>query len=145
MFNTELISWQTHWRTVDYDDLATLGSLDWFNNRCLHTALGDVPDADYEEAECANPASTDWETQPPSPHQTQWDSVAKVLSTSAPLRRVFTIPEDHPRGTNLSAPKAFDRAQTGLAQTQRTVKLPGFSATTRNCLPKNLHAARIFK
>ncbi len=57
MFKTELIRRQAPWRTVDDVELATLGWVDWFNNRRLHSALGDVPPAEFEAAYYAQPVS----------------------------------------------------------------------------------------
>lgn len=57
MFKTELIRRQAPWRTVDDVELATLGWVDWFNNRRLHTALGDVPPAEFEAAHYAQAVS----------------------------------------------------------------------------------------
>ena len=36
------------WRTVEDVELATLGWVDWFNNRRLHSAIGNVPPVEFE-------------------------------------------------------------------------------------------------
>ena len=58
MFKTELIRRQAPWRTVEDVELATLGWVDWFNNRRLHGALGDVPPAEFEAAHYAQLVSS---------------------------------------------------------------------------------------
>ncbi len=58
MFKTELIRRQASWRTVEDVELATLGWVDWFNNRRLHSALGDVPPAEFEATHYAQLVSS---------------------------------------------------------------------------------------
>ncbi len=58
MFKTELIRRQAPWRTVEDVELATLGWVDWFNNRRLHGALGDVPPVEFEAAHYAQLVSS---------------------------------------------------------------------------------------
>ena len=58
MFKTELIRRQAPWRTVEDVELATLGWVDWFNNRRLHSALGDVPPVEFEAAHYAQLVSS---------------------------------------------------------------------------------------
>lgn len=48
LYKTELIHRQRPWRTVDDVELATLSWVHWWNTSRLHTALGDLPPADYE-------------------------------------------------------------------------------------------------
>ena len=59
LYKTELIHRQRPWRTVDDVELATLGWVHWFNNERLHSALGDVPPAEFEEAHYAQPATSE--------------------------------------------------------------------------------------
>jgi putative transposase len=48
LYKTELIRRQGPWRNVDHVELSTLAYVEWFNNRRLHSELGDVPPAEYE-------------------------------------------------------------------------------------------------
>lgn len=50
LFKTELIRRRGPWRTLDDVEIATLERVDWFNNRRLHTELGDIPPAEHEAA-----------------------------------------------------------------------------------------------
>ena len=49
LYKTELISRQGPWRTPEQVEFATLEYIDWWNNRRLHTEIGDVPPAEKEE------------------------------------------------------------------------------------------------
>ena len=48
LYKTELIRRRGPWRTLDDVEIATLEWVDWFNNRRLHSELGDVPPAERE-------------------------------------------------------------------------------------------------
>ena len=51
LYKTEVIYNTDHfgpWRTVEDVELATLVWSDWFNNRRLHSAIGNVPQAEFE-------------------------------------------------------------------------------------------------
>ena len=48
LYKTELIRRRGPWRTLDDVEIATLEWVDWFNNRRLHSELGDVPPAEHE-------------------------------------------------------------------------------------------------
>jgi len=48
LYKTEVIGRRGPWRTVDDVELATLNWIDWFNHRRLHSALGDIPPAEFE-------------------------------------------------------------------------------------------------
>ena len=48
LFKTELIRRRGPWRSVDDVELATLTWVDWYNNRCLHSACGHVPPTEFE-------------------------------------------------------------------------------------------------
>ena len=50
LYKTELIRRRGPWRTVDDVELATLQWVHWFNTERLHSALGDVPPAEFESA-----------------------------------------------------------------------------------------------
>lgn len=48
LYKTELIRRQGPWRHAEHVELATLTYVDWFNNRRLHSELGDVPPIEFE-------------------------------------------------------------------------------------------------
>ena len=48
LYKTELIRRQGPWRNVDHVELATLAYVDWFNQRRLHSELGNIPPAEHE-------------------------------------------------------------------------------------------------
>lgn len=50
LYKTEVIHRQGPWRTVDQVELATLQWVHWFNHERLHSALGDVPPVEFEQA-----------------------------------------------------------------------------------------------
>jgi transposase InsO family protein len=43
LYKTELIKPPKPWRGLAHVELATAEWVDWFNNRRLHTAIGDIP------------------------------------------------------------------------------------------------------
>lgn len=49
LFKTELVRRRGPWRTPEQVELATLEWVDWFNNRRLHSSIGDVPPVEFEE------------------------------------------------------------------------------------------------
>ena len=49
LYKTELIRRRGPWRTPEAVELATLGWVDWFNNRRLLEPIGDVPPVEYEQ------------------------------------------------------------------------------------------------
>jgi len=49
LYKSELLYRQGPWRGIDDLEIATLEYIDWFNHRRLHSALGHVPPAEYEE------------------------------------------------------------------------------------------------
>jgi putative transposase len=48
LYKAELICRQGPWRTPEQVELATLEYIDWWNNRRLHTEIGDIPPAEME-------------------------------------------------------------------------------------------------
>ena len=48
LYKTELIRRQAPWRTLEEVELATLGYVDWFNQRRLHGQIGNLPPAELE-------------------------------------------------------------------------------------------------
>jgi len=49
LFKTELIKPRGPWRTAEQVEIATLDYVDWFNNRRLYEACGDIPPAELED------------------------------------------------------------------------------------------------
>ena len=49
LYKTELIRRQGPWRHADHVELATLTYVDSFNQRRLHSDLGDIPPAEFED------------------------------------------------------------------------------------------------
>ena len=50
LYKTELIKPRGPWRTTEQVEIATLDYVDWFNNRRLYEACGDIPPAELEDA-----------------------------------------------------------------------------------------------
>ena len=50
LYKTELIRQRGPWRSIDDVEYATLGRIDWFNNRRLYQPIGDAPPAENEMA-----------------------------------------------------------------------------------------------
>jgi putative transposase len=48
LYKTELIYRHRPWKTPEQVELATLEYIDWWNNRRLHTEIGDIPPAEKE-------------------------------------------------------------------------------------------------
>lgn len=49
LFKAELINRRGSWRSLEQVELATAGWVDWWNNRRLHGAIGNLPPAQFEE------------------------------------------------------------------------------------------------
>jgi len=49
LYKTELIHRQGPWKTPEQVEFATLEYIDWWNNRRLHTEIGDIPPAEKEK------------------------------------------------------------------------------------------------
>ncbi len=48
LYKAELIGRQGPWRTAEQVELATLAWVQWWNQRRLHGAIGDIPPAEHE-------------------------------------------------------------------------------------------------
>jgi len=48
LYKTELIRKQGPWRSFEQLELATARWVEWYNQRRLHSSIGDVPPAEYE-------------------------------------------------------------------------------------------------
>ncbi len=53
LYKAELITMQGPWRTIEDIELATLGWVHWWNTARLHSAIGNVPPAEFEAAHYA--------------------------------------------------------------------------------------------
>ena len=53
LYKAELITMQAPWRTIEDVELATLSWVHWWNTRRLHSAIGDIPPAEFEAAHYA--------------------------------------------------------------------------------------------
>lgn len=49
LYKTELVRKKGPWKTIDELELATLEWVDWYNNSRLHSAIGNIPPAEYED------------------------------------------------------------------------------------------------
>ncbi|WP_374211973.1 integrase core domain-containing protein [Streptomyces sp. C10-9-1] len=54
-FKTETIKPGGLWRTLDDVEPATLTWVNWYNNRCLHSSIGDLPPTGYETVHYRSP------------------------------------------------------------------------------------------
>jgi putative transposase len=54
LYKTEVIRKQGPWRSVEQLELATARWVHWYNHRRLHSSIGDVPPAEFEQAYHAN-------------------------------------------------------------------------------------------
>jgi putative transposase len=59
LFKTELIRRRGPWRGLDAVELATLEWVDWYNNRRLYEAIGDIPPAEAEANHYRTTTSSD--------------------------------------------------------------------------------------
>ena len=48
LYKAELIYRRGPWKTPEQVEIATLEYIDWWNNRRLHTEIGDIPPAEKE-------------------------------------------------------------------------------------------------
>ena len=53
LYKSELITMRGPWRTVEDVELATIGWVHWWNTTRLHSPIGDVPPAEFEDAHYA--------------------------------------------------------------------------------------------
>ncbi|HEX2679851.1 MAG TPA: integrase core domain-containing protein, partial [Candidatus Dormibacteraeota bacterium] len=59
LYKTEGVRKQGPWRSFEQLELATARWVDWYNNRRLHSAVGDVPPAEFEATYYANSTTVD--------------------------------------------------------------------------------------
>ena len=48
LYKTELIRRGRPWKTPEEVEFATLEWIDWWNNRRLHSSIGNIPPAEFE-------------------------------------------------------------------------------------------------
>jgi len=48
LYKAEVIRRQGSWRSLEQVELATASWVDWWNHKRLHSAIGDIPPAEYE-------------------------------------------------------------------------------------------------
>jgi putative transposase len=76
LFKTELIRRSGPRRGLDHVQLATLEWADWFNNRWLYSAYGNVPPVEYEQQHYRHIAALETlETAESSLHRTRGGSI----------------------------------------------------------------------
>jgi putative transposase len=59
LYKTEVVKKQASWRSFEQLELATMRWVDWYNNRRLHSSIGDVPSAEFEATYYANSTTVD--------------------------------------------------------------------------------------
>jgi putative transposase len=59
LFKTEVVKKQGSWRSFEQLELATALWVDWYNNRRLHSSIGDVPPVEFEATYYANSTTAD--------------------------------------------------------------------------------------
>jgi putative transposase len=59
LYKTEVIRKQGPWRSVEQLELATARWVHWYNHRRLHSSIGDVPPAEFEQAYHSNSQATE--------------------------------------------------------------------------------------
>lgn len=59
LYKMEVVKKQGPWRSFEQLELATARWANWYNNRRLHSAIGDVPPAEFEAAYYASSPSVD--------------------------------------------------------------------------------------
>ena len=67
LYKTELIRRRGPWRHAEHVELETLTYVDWFNQRRLHSELGDIPPAEFEMLYYARTRATSKSQHPPGP------------------------------------------------------------------------------
>jgi hypothetical protein len=87
LFKTEVIRCQGPWRNRDAVEMATLEWVDWYNNRRLFEALGDIPPAEAESAYYATMTPSEsprMAEQTPPLNSGRFNSVLEVKSRHGP-------------------------------------------------------------
>jgi len=59
LFKTEVVRKQGSWKSFEQLELATARWVDWYNQRRLHSAIGDVPPAEFEASYYATSTTVD--------------------------------------------------------------------------------------
>jgi putative transposase len=75
LYKTEVVKKKGSWRSFEQLELATARWVDWYNNRRLHSAIGDVPPAEFEAAYLPTTrSSTRRDSKPASLQESTGDS-----------------------------------------------------------------------
>jgi putative transposase len=90
LFKTELIRRRGPWRGPDAVEIATLEWVDWYNNRRLFHALGNIPPAEAETA-YYNPTTPSETTQKAQPSLTKLN-MTRCRGLTRPVRAGRTCP-----------------------------------------------------
>jgi transposase InsO family protein len=64
LYKTELTKRRGPWRNAEHLETETMPYINWFNNRRLHSEIGDIPPTEFEATYYAHLRST---TQHPTP------------------------------------------------------------------------------
>lgn len=64
LYKTELTKRRGPWRNAEHLETQTMPYINWFNNKRLHSEIGDIPPTEYEATYYAHLRST---TQHPTP------------------------------------------------------------------------------
>ena len=89
LYKAEVIRKRGPWRSLEQVELATAEWVDWWNHRRLHSAIGDLPPAEYEAPTITSARhQPSRESKPPSLHKTQGDSSSR---TQKPGRDIFHL------------------------------------------------------
>ena len=91
LYKTELIRLQGPWRHAEHVELATLTYVDWFNNRLMHSELGDIPPNEFE----AQLLRSNTERNNKPPHQPGPDAKDRPVQTrprTCAARRLMSSP-----------------------------------------------------
>jgi len=129
LYKTELIRQRGPWRTVEDVELATLGWVDWYNQRRLHGACDDLP-----PAECEAMFTVDRQ-----PHPRRENQPRESPSNPERLRGSCCVDaaQPHPNAEHRGKPTVARQSPPTLSRTRRTPPprhTAAFSATSAsNC------------
>jgi putative transposase len=134
LYKTELIDRRGPWKTIDQVELATLEWVDWYNNRRLHEACGNMPPVEYERGflegtimPVEGPSQDDGSPAAPLPRGSDRLTIAR-----SPATDVDSPSAAKPGGTtSATVARAGDaQAATGAAGEPRTCRVA--STTVRS-------------
>jgi putative transposase len=97
LFKAELVRNRGPWRGLEDLEIATVGYIDWYNNRRLHGELGHITPAEHEALHAvADSVTASLETSQPALHQTRGltvaaSSMAWTDSTTRDVKGSWTV------------------------------------------------------